>query len=174
LPHSKRQVIRGEILSHDLVHRRLPAGAIPDLEAFAGASDGRLAREARVTAHDRRHHDAPLRVQLTILRRADEPTLNLVTLYGGNIQGVDGALFLLPDGQRIAIDASFEAAYQHDALRQRHAKLRGNGDAPLGIDAMLILTTKHSSVRLVTVEIGAVARDMPNFPTFPHFAPLTS
>src|SRR3954465_8212850 len=103
----------------DLGELAAPGFAVPDLEPVLQAGDDDVLAQMRVLQQRRRQCDAPLLVELTRLRPAEEVALHQAALSRETVEPC--VLFCdvrVPIGARPDGDAAVEAAGADDAVRE--------------------------------------------------------
>src|SRR5579884_876938 len=129
----------------DLVHVRAPPGAIPDLEVVVDAGDRDLALDARALQQRGWQHHPSLLVQVGAHRAGEEVALHHPALPAERVERADAADQPLPLGHRVRVQAPVHPAGDDDAVAQPVAELRGEREAVLLVERMVVFAEQHGS-----------------------------
>src|ERR671914_836745 len=153
----------------DLLQLVPPRRAVPDLDVVVDPGDDDLAAQLGVLRQRRRHHHAPLLVELALLRAGEEEALHLPAVGAERIErGQPGLDEPLPVAARVRVEAAVHASGEHDTVAERASELRREREAVLVIDRVLVLAEKHpTSLDLLTT----FPHDRPQWSTAQHFQP---
>src|SRR5680860_1833618 len=120
-----------------------PGLGVPDLQVLAGADHGAGAGEAGVLDQRLGHADAAGRVELLVEGAAVEAAAQTARVLAERAVRREEALGeLLELRGRMHPDAGVEAFGENDPVGERRPKARGDREAILGVEAVLVETPK--------------------------------
>src|SRR3954451_3808302 len=134
-----------------------PGGAVPDLEAVAGAGHDDVLPEAAVLEEERRHHDAAGAVELGVERVGGEEAVELPCgVREPVLAGERRAHVRVERAGRPDLHAALDALGQHHALTQRGPELGRDREPVLGVEGVVEgAAESHSSSRVTPSARGA-------------------
>src|SRR5215207_3194272 len=122
---------------------RLPALAVPDLEAGARAAYDDVLLEARVRHERRRDHDAAGAVELDVEGVGGVVALELSVLGGHRVQAAERAVDeVLVVGRAPYGDTGFDALGENHTLRERRPELGRDRESVLGVERVIESTAE--------------------------------
>src|SRR5581483_9403912 len=133
-----------------------PPGAIPDLEVVVDTGDGDVALDPGLFEQARGQHDPSLLVEVARHSVREEVPLHHPRLPAERIELADAENLPLPLRLRVGVEAAVEAGRDDDAIAELLAEPRGQREAVLVVEGVLMLTEQHGPLR----------------PTLPHQPPV--
>src|SRR5581483_5468905 len=129
----------------DLVLLVTPGRAIPDLDVVVDADHRHLAGDAGALEQARGQDEPALAVELPLRRPGKDAPLHEPRVGRERVERLDAPRHVLPRRPRVGLEAAVQPAGHDDAVLERPAELRGQGEAVLLVEGMVVFAEEHRS-----------------------------